>query len=161
MVQRNDLIVFCGAGGFIGGHLVAEYRRRGYKNLRAVDVKPFSEWHQMVPDVDNLQLDLSERENCLIALEGASWVYNHAADMGGMGFIETHKALCMLSVLINTHLLMAAKQHNVKRLFFASSACVYAADKQTVTAVKPLKEPDSYPAMPEDGYGWERFVPSY
>jgi len=161
MVQRNDLIVFCGAGGFIGGHLVAEYRRRGYKNLRAVDVKPFSEWHQMVPDVDNLQLDLSERENCLIALEGASWVYNHAADMGGMGFIETHKALCMLSVLINTHLLMAAKQHNVKRLFFASSACVYAADKQTVTAVKPLKEPDAYPAMPEDGYGWERFVPSY
>src|SRR5437867_8546036 len=156
MVQRNDLIVFCGAGGFIGGHLVAEYRRRGYKNLRAVDVKPFSEWHQMVPDVDNLQLDLSERENCLIALEGASWVYNHAADMGGMGFIETHKALCMLSVLINTHLLMAAKQHNVKRLFFASSACVYAADKQTVTAVKPLKEPDAYPAMPEDGYGWEK-----
>ena len=110
----------------------------------------------MFPEVDNLQLDLSERENCLIALEGASWVYNHAADMGGMGFIETHKALCMLSVLINTHLLMAAKEHNVKRLFFASSACVYAADKQTVTAVKPLKEPDAYPAMPEDGYGWEK-----
>ena len=156
MIQRNDLIVFCGAGGFIGGHLVAEYRRRGYKNLRAVDIKPFSEWHQRFPDVDNLQLDLSNYESCLIALAGATWVYNHAADMGGMGYIETHKANCMLSVLINTHLLMAAKEHKVNRFFFASSACVYAAGKQTVTDVVALKEADAYPAMPEDGYGWEK-----
>ena len=156
MIQRNDLIVFCGAGGFIGGHLVAEYRRRGYKNLRAVDIKPFSEWHQRFPDVDNLQLDLSNYESCLIALAGATWVYNHAADMGGMGYIETHKANCMLSVLINTHLLMAAKEHRVNRFFFASSACVYAAGKQTVTDVVALKEADAYPAMPEDGYGWEK-----
>jgi len=156
MIQRNDLIVFCGAGGFIGGHLVAEYRRRGYNNLRAVDIKPFSEWHQRFPDVDNLQLDLSNYESCLIALAGATWVYNHAADMGGMGYIETHKANCMLSVLINTHLLMAAKEHRVNRFFFASSACVYAAGKQTVTDVVALKEADAYPAMPEDGYGWEK-----
>jgi len=156
MIQRNDLIVFCGAGGFIGGHLVAEYRRRGYKNLRAVDIKPFSEWHQRFPDVDNLQLDLSNYESCLLALAGATWVYNHAADMGGMGYIETHKANCMLSVLINTHLLMAAKEHKVNRFFFASSACVYAAGKQTVTDVVALKEADAYPAMPEDGYGWEK-----
>jgi len=156
MIQPNDLIVFCGAGGFIGGHLVAEYRKRGYTNLRAVDIKPFEEWHQLFPDVDNLQLDLSCRENCFNALEGAVWVYNHAADMGGMGFIETHKALCMLSVLINTHLLLAAKHHKVQRFFFASSACVYAADKQTTTDVIPLKESDAYPAMPEDGYGWEK-----
>jgi GDP-D-mannose 3',5'-epimerase len=156
MIQRNDLIVFCGGGGFIGGHLVAEYRRRGYKNLRAVDIKPFSEWHQQFPDVDNLQLDLYSYESCLIALEGATWVYNHAADMGGMGYIETHKANCMLSVLINTHLLMAAKEHKVKRFFFASSACVYAAGKQTMTDVAALKEADAYPAMPEDGYGWEK-----
>src|SRR3989454_4044695 len=156
MIQPNDLIVFCGAGGFIGGHLVAEYRRRGYNNLRAVDIKPFSEWHQRFPDVDNLQLDLSNYESCLIALAGATWVYNHAADMGGMGYIETHKANCMLSVLINTHLLMAAKEHKVNRFFFASSACVYAAGKQTVTDVVALKEADAYRAMPEDGYGWEK-----
>src|SRR5437867_11099023 len=156
MTQHDDLIVFCGAGGFIGGHLVAEYRKRGYTNLRAVDIKPFEEWHQLFPDVENLRLDLSCRENCFNALEGAAWVYNHAADMGGMGFIETHKALCMLSVLINTHLLLAAKHHKVKRFFFASSACVYAADKQTTTDAIPLKESDAYPAMPEDGYGWEK-----
>ena len=156
MIQRNDLIVFCGAGGFIGGHLVAEYRRRGYNNLRAVDIKPFSQWHQRFPDVDSLQLDLSNYESCLLALAGATWVYNHAADMGGMGYIETHKANCMLSVLINTHLLMAAKEHKLNRFFFASSACVYAAGKQTVTDVVALKEADAYPAMPEDGYGWEK-----
>ena len=156
MIQHNDLIVFCGAGGFIGGHLVAEYRRRGYNNLRAVDIKPFSQWHQRFPDVDSLQLDLSNYESCLLALAGATWVYNHAADMGGMGYIETHKANCMLSVLINTHLLMAAKEHKLNRFFFASSACVYAAGKQTVTDVVALKEADAYPAMPEDGYGWEK-----
>ena len=156
MIQPNDLIVFCGAGGFIGGHLVAEYRRRGYNNLRAVDIKPFSQWHQRFPDVDSLQLDLSNYESCLLALAGATWVYNHAADMGGMGYIETHKANCMLSVLINTHLLMAAKEHKLNRFFFASSACVYAAGKQTVTDVVALKEADAYPAMPEDGYGWEK-----
>src|SRR5262249_27380578 len=121
-----------------------------------VDIKPLSSWHQVFPDVENLQLDLSDRDNCFRALKGAKWVYNHAADMGGMGFIETHKAQCMLSVLINTNLLLAAMHHGVQRFFFASSACVYAADKQTETNVLALKESDAYPAMPEDGYGWEK-----
>jgi GDP-D-mannose 3',5'-epimerase len=76
--------------------------------------------------------------------------------MGGMGFIELNKALCMLTVLINTHLLMAACQAGVRRFFYSSSACVYAADKQTTAAVTPLREADAYPAMPEDGYGWEK-----
>lgn len=155
-MNSDDLIVFCGGGGFIGGHLVAEYRRRGYSNLRAVDIKPLSSWYQVFTDVENLELDLSDRDTCFTALQGAKWVFNHAADMGGMGFIETHKAQCMLSVLINTNLLLAAVHHGVERFFFASSACVYAAEKQMNTNVQALKESDAYPAMPEDGYGWEK-----
>jgi len=148
--------VVCGAGGFIGGHLVADLRREGHTGIRAVDVKPFGEWFQKFDDVENLVLDLQEKEACEKAVEGCALVYNLAADMGGMGFIETHKALCMLSVLINTHLLMAAKKQGVERFFYASSACVYAADKQLNPDVTALKEADAYPAMPEDGYGWEK-----
>jgi nucleoside-diphosphate-sugar epimerase len=121
-----------------------------------VDVKPFDEWYQRFPEVENLQLDLGRLEDCKAALNGAAVVYNLAADMGGMGFIESNKALCMLSVLINTHLLMAAKEHGVQRFFYASSACVYNADKQRDPNVTALKESDAYPAMPEDGYGWEK-----
>ena len=149
-------VVVCGAGGFIGGHLVADLLRQGHTQIRAVDVKPFGEWFQKFDGVENLVLDLQEKEACEKALEGCAHVYNLAADMGGMGFIETHKALCMLSVLINTHLLMAAKKHGVERFFYASSACVYAADKQVDPNVTALKEADAYPAMPEDGYGWEK-----
>jgi nucleoside-diphosphate-sugar epimerase len=148
-------IVVAGAGGFIGGHLVARLRRQGYR-VRAVDRKPVSEWYQPFDDVENLQLDLSLIDDCRAALTGARDVYNLAADMGGMGFIENNKALCMLSVLINTHLLMAAREAGVSRYFFASSACVYAADKQTDPNVTALKEEDAYPAMAEDGYGWEK-----
>ena len=155
-IDRNDLIVVCGGGGFIGGHLVADLRRQGYRRLRAVDIKPHAEWFQRFDDVDNRQLDLRRREDCDEALRGAAVVYNLAADMGGMGFIEANRALCMLSVLINTHLLMAAREYGVERYFYASSACVYAADKQVSEAVVPLKEGDAYPAMPEDGYGWEK-----
>jgi len=154
--MSSKLIVVCGAGGFIGGHLVKDLRRQGFTNLRAVDRKPLDDWWQLFPDVDNLQLDLSVKENCFTALDGAAEVYNLAADMGGMGFIENNKALCMLSVLINTHLLMAVKDFGVERFFYASSACVYAADKQKSENVVPLKEADAYPAMPEDGYGWEK-----
>ena len=111
---------------------------------------------QIVGDADNRVADVSDRDTCRETLEGARYVFNLAADMGGMGFIEANKALCMLSVLINTHLLLAAREQGVERYFFASSACVYAADKQTSTAVQPLKEADAYPAMPEDGYGWEK-----
>src|SRR5437762_4246652 len=149
-------IVVCGGGGFIGGHLVAELLKQGHRDIRAVDIKPFEEWYQHFPEVENLELDLQEKDACEQALKGAGVVYNLAADMGGMGFIENNKALCMLSVLINTHLLLAAREQGVKRYFFASSACVYAADKQKSAAVIPLKEEDAYPAMPEDGYGWEK-----
>jgi len=121
-----------------------------------VDLKPFEEWYQRFPGVEQLQLDLQDKAACEQATRGARIVYNLAADMGGMGFIENNRALCMLSVLINTHLLMAAKQFGVDRFFYASSACVYAADKQTSPEVIALKESDAYPAMPEDGYGWEK-----
>src|SRR5712671_3158131 len=153
--MKSEKIVVCGGGGFIGGHLVADLLRQG-KKVRSVDVKPFSEWFQMFPEAENLELDLRDKESCERAVAGVDLVYNLAADMGGMGFIENNKALCMLSVLINTHLLMAAKDAGVKRFFYASSACVYAADKQTDPNVTALKEADAYPAMPEDGYGWEK-----
>jgi GDP-D-mannose 3',5'-epimerase len=149
-------VVVCGAGGFIGGHLIADLRREGRFELRAVDVKPVDEWFQVFDDVDNRVLDLSERDACREAVAGSRYIFNLAADMGGMGFIEANKALCMLSVLINTHMLLAAREEGVERYFFASSACVYAAEKQTSTDVQALREEDAYPAMPEDGYGWEK-----
>ncbi len=150
------MIVVCGAGGFIGGHLVQALIQQGDRPVRAVDVKPLHEWYQVSPEAENLQLDLQEKAACETALYGASEVYNLAADMGGMGFIENNKALCMLSVLINTHLLMAARKYGVKRFFFSSSACIYPAYRQTTPDVVALKESDAYPAMPEDGYGWEK-----
>jgi nucleoside-diphosphate-sugar epimerase len=154
--MNSDKIVVCGAGGFIGGHLVGDLLRQGHRNIRAVDQKPFDDWYQVFSEVENLQLDLQQREACETSLRDAAQVYNLAADMGGMGFIENNRALCMLSVLINTHLVMAAKKFGVQRFFYASSACVYAADKQVSEDIIPLKESDAYPAMPEDGYGWEK-----
>ena len=156
MGKNDDVIVVAGAGGFIGGHLVRELIRRGTTSIRAVDIKPLEDWYQVFDQAENVVADLQLLWNCREACDGAAEVYNLAADMGGMGFIENNKALCMLSVLINTHLLMAAQEHDVKRYFYASSACVYNADKQKSTDVQPLKEEDAYPAMPEDGYGWEK-----
>jgi nucleoside-diphosphate-sugar epimerase len=152
----DGVTVVTGAGGFIGGHLVTDLRRSGHRQIRAVDVKPFEEWYQFLPDVDNRRLDLRRPDSCVEAVTGAREVYNLASDMGGMGFIETHKADCMLAVLINTHMLRAARDAHVERYFYSSSACVYAAEKQTNPDVTPLKEEDAYPAMPEDGYGWEK-----
>jgi GDP-D-mannose 3',5'-epimerase len=156
ILMKNDVILVAGGGGFIGGHLVADLLRRGFTNIRSVDIKPVDDWYQVFDGVENLVADLKEKEACRDACRGASEVYNLAADMGGMGFIENNKALCMLSVLINTHLLMAANDAGVERYFYASSACVYNADKQRSTDVTPLKEEDAYPAMAEDGYGWEK-----
>jgi GDP-D-mannose 3',5'-epimerase len=153
--MSSDLVLVTGAGGFIGGHLVAHLRQSAMP-VRAVDKKPLDEWYQRFDDADNRQLDLSEPDACIKACEGVADVYQLAADMGGMGFIETHKAECMLSVLINTHMLVAARKAAVRRFLFSSSACVYAADKQVSEDVVPLKESDAYPAMPEDGYGWEK-----
>ena len=155
-MQQTDQIVVCGAGGFIGGALVAELRQRGFQRIRAVDRKPLAGWYQRFHDVENLVLDLQYRDNCYTALQGADVCLNLAADMGGMGFIEMNKALCMLSVLINTHLLEAARDIGVTRYFFASSACVYAGYRQNENDIPGLKEIDAYPADPEDGYGWEK-----
>jgi nucleoside-diphosphate-sugar epimerase len=148
-------ILVAGAGGFIGGHLVKELTKKGNK-VRAVDIKPLNEWYQVSEEADNLVLDLRLKDNCFIAVNGYNEVFNLAADMGGMGFIENNKAACMISVLINTHLLMAAKECGIDRFFYASSACVYNGEKQTDPANPGLKESDAYPALAEDGYGWEK-----
>jgi nucleoside-diphosphate-sugar epimerase len=147
--------VVTGGGGFIGGHLVRDLLEQG-KSVRSVDVKPFAEWYQVHPDAENIQADMSLLPDARSAVDGAGVVYNLAADMGGMGFIENNKAACMLSVLTSTHVLMAARESGVQRYFYSSSACVYAAEHQISPDVIPLREDDAYPAMPEDGYGWEK-----
>ncbi len=156
MSLQQEKAVVCGAGGFIGGHLVKHLIAQGIDVVRAVDVKPMDEWYQVADGVENLSLDLKDAAHCVTAARGTTRVYQLAADMGGMGFIENNKALCMLSVLTNTHMLMAARDEGVGRFFYSSSACVYNAEKQTNADVVALKEADAYPALPEDGYGWEK-----
>jgi GDP-D-mannose 3',5'-epimerase len=156
MNNQNKICVVTGAGGFIGGAFVAALRGRGYQCIRAVDIKPFNEWYQLFDDVENLALDLNLKENCEVAARDAHDIYNLAANMGGMGFIEQNKALCMLSILINTHMLQAAKKFGVQRYFYSSSACVYNGEKQKNFEAPSLKEEDAYPALSEDGYGWEK-----
>jgi GDP-D-mannose 3', 5'-epimerase len=156
MKLKNAKVVVCGAGGFIGGHLVKSLLDNGAKVVRAVDIKPMAEWYQSSAGVTNLVLDLKDKDSCMKAAQGAEVVFQLAADMGGMGFIENNKALCMLSVLTNTHMLMAAREKGVERFFYSSSACVYNGDKQKTPDVIALKEEDAYPALPEDGYGWEK-----
>jgi|LakMenEpi03Aug12_release.lakeMendotaPanAssembly.Ray.scaffolds.fasta_scaffold156827_3 GDP-D-mannose 3',5'-epimerase len=155
-VVKSDRILVAGAGGFIGGWLVRDLLNKGFTNIVAVDIKEFSNWYQIFDQTTNHVLDLRSSENCLKAMEGVKIVYNLAADMGGMGFIEKNKALCMLSVLINTNLIDIAKNQNVNRYFYASSACVYNQKMQLDPRNLGLKESDAYPADPEDGYGWEK-----
>ena len=152
----NTPILISGAGGFIGGWLAKSLRGQGFSDVRCVDVKPVDEWFQVVEDFDNLALDLRNLADCRAATSGRIQIFNLAADMGGMGFIELNKAACMLSSLINTHLLQAAVEAGVERFFFSSSACVYNTEKQSSVSGSTLKEADAYPAMPEDGYGWEK-----
>ncbi len=158
MDLKQERIVVAGAGGFIGGHLVRSFLEQGFNVVGAVDIKPLDEWYQVHEgnELKNLSLDLKDLGNCHTALEDSTVCFDLAADMGGMGFIENNKALCMLSVLTGTHLLMAAKEAGLKRFFFSSSACVYNGDKQKTPEVVALKEEDAYPALPEDGYGWEK-----
>jgi GDP-D-mannose 3', 5'-epimerase len=156
MKLKGKKAVVCGAGGFIGGYLVQNLLANDVEVIRAVDIKPFDEWYQVSNDVENLSLDLQDKNSCLKAAEGADVIFQLAADMGGMGFIENNKALCMLSVLTNTHMLVAARDKGVERFFYSSSACVYNGEKQTNPDVVALKEEDAYPAQPEDGYGWEK-----
>jgi GDP-D-mannose 3', 5'-epimerase len=156
MNLKGKAAVVCGGGGFIGGHLVKSLLANGVNVIRAVDVKPKDEWYQVSADVENVVADLKDKDNCYRAVAEADVVFQLAADMGGMGFIENNKALCMLSVLINTHMLLAARESGVERFFYSSSACVYNGEKQKDPHVTPLKESDAYPALPEDGYGWEK-----
>jgi nucleoside-diphosphate-sugar epimerase len=155
-LDRSIPVLVAGGGGFIGGWLVRDLRAKGFTDVRSVDIKPLDEWYQRDDQAENIVLDLNEIGACRRAVERIGYVFNLAADMGGMGYIESHKANCMLSVLINTHLLMASREAGVTRFFYSSSACVYNADKQLDADVTPLREEDAYPAMPEDGYGWEK-----
>lgn len=154
--MSEKLILVAGGGGFIGGHLAAKLKAQPGVKVRVVDVKPMSEWYQVHPDVENIQADLNDPLKCRMAAEGAADIYNLACNMGGMGFIENNKALCMISVLINTNLIIAARDLGTERFFYSSSACVYNGDKQKSPDVVALKEEDAYPALPEDGYGWEK-----
>jgi len=151
--MKKFLVV--GAGGFIGGHLIKRLLDEG-NIIRGVDLKPFDLWFQKFENVDNHSLDMQEYQNCLKMSEGVDYVINLACNMGGIGFIENNKADCMLSVLINTNLLKACQKNKIKRYFFSSSACAYNKDLQNNPNIDGLKEEDAYPAMPEDGYGWEK-----
>ncbi len=158
VLRKDDLIVVGGAGGFIGGNLVKRFHEQGFTRIRAVDKKPLPQWYQRVPGVESLCLDLSEYPNCVRAVAGAAEVYNLAADMGGMGFIERNRVECLRSILINTHMVEASYQAGVQRFFFSSSACAYNITLQQDPNVRALKESDAYPAMAERGYGWEKLM---
>ena len=156
--NKNDLIVIGGAGGFIAGSLARYFHERGFTRIRAIDKKPLSDWYQRIPGVESLCLDLSEKQDCMRACEGAVEVYNLAADMGGMGFIERFRVECLRSILINTNLIEAAYRAGAQRYFFSSSACAYNTDLQKDPHSRALKESDAYPAMAERGYGWEKLM---
>jgi nucleoside-diphosphate-sugar epimerase len=157
-LKKDDLIVVGGAGGFIAGALTRYFKDHGFTRIRAIDKKPLPEWYQVVEGVENLSMDLSDHANCIRAVEGAKQVYNLAADMGGMGFIERFRVECLRSILINTHLIEAAYRAGVDRYFFSSSACAYNTTLQEDPNCRALKESDAYPAMAERGYGWEKLM---
>jgi nucleoside-diphosphate-sugar epimerase len=157
-LKKDDLIVITGGGGFIAGNLARYFQKKGFTNIRTVDKKPLYEWYLKVPGVESLCLDVSDEDNCKRVCEGAVEVYNLAADMGGMGFIERFRIECLRSILINTHMVEAAYKAGARRYFFSSSACAYNTDLQQDPNVRALKETDAYPAMAERGYGWEKLV---
>ncbi len=157
-LKKSDLIVITGGGGFIGGNLALYFKKKGFTNIRCVDKKPLYEWYLQVPGVENLCLDVSDETNCHRVCEGAVEVYNLAADMGGMGFIEKFRVECLRSILINTHMIEAAYKAGARRYFYSSSACAYNTLLQKDPKVRALKESDAYPAMAERGYGWEKLV---
>ena len=145
----------CGAGGFIGGYISKRLIELG-EQVTCVDIKPIDLWFQKHDGAKNISLDLKSLENCNQVTKNQDYVINMACNMGGIGFIEWNKAKCMISVLINTHLLMACEKNSIKKYFFSSTACVYNTDLQSNPNIKGLREEDAYPANPEDGYGWEK-----
>lgn len=157
-LKKDDLIVITGGGGFIGGNLALYFKKKGFTNIRAVDKKPLYEWYLHVPGVHNICMDVSDEKNCNHVCEGAAEVYNLAADMGGMGFIERFRVECLRSILINTHMIEAAYRAGARRYFYSSSACAYNTTLQQDPNVRALKESDAYPAMAERGYGWEKLM---
>ena len=157
-LNKDDLIVVTGAGGFIAGSLVKYFNNSGFTRIRAIDKKPLPKWYQVIPGVESISMDLSERENCRRVVMSAKEVYNLAADMGGMGFIERFRVECLRSILINTHMIDESYRAGVERYFFSSSACAYNTELQTDPNARALKEADAYPAMAERGYGWEKLM---
>lgn len=157
-LNKNDLIVITGAGGFIGGALARYFHDQGFSRIRAIDIKPLPEWYQRTSGVECLCMDLKYQDNCTRACEDAIEVYNLAADMGGMGFIERFRIECLQSILINTHMIEAAYRAGARRYFFSSSACAYNVELQKDPNSRALKETDAYPAMAERGYGWEKLM---
>ena len=157
-LAKDDLIVIAGAGGFIAGSLTRYFAEQGYTNIRAIDRKPLPDWYLRVPGVESISMDLSHEQNAIDAVKGAVEVYNLAADMGGMGFIENFRVECLRSILVNTHLTEASYRAGASRYFFSSSACAYNTDLQKTPEVIALKESDAYPAMAERGYGWEKLI---
>jgi len=136
---KDDLILVTGAGGFIGGALVRYFKDKGFNRIRAVDRKPLPLWYQITPGVESITLDLTNEEYCKRVVQGAREVYNLAADMGGMGFIERFRIMCLRSILINTHLIEAASNAGVERYFFSSSACAYNTKLQEDAHCRALK----------------------
>jgi GDP-D-mannose 3', 5'-epimerase len=156
-IKKADLILIAGGGGFIGGHLIKSLLADGFTNIRAVDHRPIAKWWQRFPkQVEEIKADLKSEKACFDAAKGAKAIFNFACDMGGMGFVESNKALCMLSSLINTNLLQGAHKYGAKRYFFASSVVIYNTQAQVDPNRPPITETEAYPAMPDDGYGWEK-----
>lgn len=152
--MKDKKILITGAGGFIGHHLVKYLKAKGFW-VRGVDIK-YPEFEQTLADKFDL-LDLRRWENCFAAVGGVEQVYHLAANMGGIGFIETHKAeIVRDNILINIHMLEAARINGIDKFLFTSSACIYPGYKQNSPNITPLKEEDAYPADAEDGYGWEK-----
>jgi len=149
-------VLVTGAGGFIGHHLVKYLVARG-DWVRGVDLKQPE--FEPSPAHEFLVLDLRERRNCERAAQDIEHVYHLAADMGGIGYISVYRAsVARNNLLINLGMLEASRLSGVERFFFASSACIYPVYRQASADVSPLREEDAYPALPEEGYGWEKLT---